>query len=92
MTWDKDSVKNLRSSLKLTQNEFADLLGCRQQTVSEWEQGLYTPANAYGKLLTQLRAQSPSGFIISESLKPLEILPRELEEIPVFKAFDPAVD
>ena len=51
MGWDKDSIRKLRKDLRLTQVEFALRLGCRQQTVSEWEQGLYEPANAYRKLL-----------------------------------------
>jgi len=68
MTWDKDNVKQLRLALKLTQVEFAELLGCRQQTISEWEQGMYAPANAYGKLLSQLRLRSPS-FEIQESIQ-----------------------
>lgn len=51
MKWDKEKIKKLRKDLRLTQNEFARRLGCRQQTVSEWEQGMYLPANAYGKLL-----------------------------------------
>jgi DNA-binding XRE family transcriptional regulator len=49
--WEKESIKKLRRELRLTQVEFAKRLGCRQQTVSEWEQGIYIPANAYGKLL-----------------------------------------
>jgi DNA-binding transcriptional regulator YiaG len=35
--WDADRVRALRSRLKMTQEEFAEELGVRQQTVSEWE-------------------------------------------------------
>ena len=55
--WTKEKVLELRLSLGLTQKEFAELLGCRQQTVSEWEVGVYEPANAYGKLLDQTSRQ-----------------------------------
>ena len=57
MVWDAQHVRQLRHSLGLTQSEFALALGCRQQTVSEWELGLYLPANAYARLLTSLQNQ-----------------------------------
>lgn len=56
--WDKETIKNLRVKLLLTQCEFAKRLGCRQQTVSEWEVGMYVPANAYCKLLDFLAQNS----------------------------------
>jgi DNA-binding transcriptional regulator YiaG len=49
--WDARSVKGLRRHLALTQAELADELGVRQQTVSEWETGQYTPRGASEKLL-----------------------------------------
>lgn len=58
MGWNKDNIKALRKKLGLSQMELAQRLGCRQQTVSEWEQGIYEPANAYGKLLTQFENQN----------------------------------
>ena len=51
MTWTKEAIRDLRLRLGLTQSEFAFKLGCRQQTVSEWELGIYAPGNAYGRLL-----------------------------------------
>ena len=50
--WHKDSVKGLRRHLKMTQQEFADELGARQQTVSEWETGLYKPRGTSARLLS----------------------------------------
>ncbi len=38
--WDAELIKGLRQHMKMTQAEFADHLGVRQQTVSEWEQGI----------------------------------------------------
>ena len=42
----------LRRHLGLTQQELADELGTRQQTISEWERGLYRPRGASARLLT----------------------------------------
>ena len=36
----------------LTQRELAERLGTRQQTISEWEKGLYQPRGASSTLLT----------------------------------------
>ena len=38
--WDGEKIRALRSHLKLTQNEMAEQLGTRQQTISEWEKGM----------------------------------------------------
>jgi DNA-binding transcriptional regulator YiaG len=50
--WDKERIQALRQHLKLTQREMADQLGTRQQTISEWEIGLYQPRGASATLLT----------------------------------------
>jgi hypothetical protein len=49
--WDAESVRGLRRHMALTQEELAELLGVRQQTVSEWETGVYSPRGASGTLL-----------------------------------------
>ena len=36
----------------LTQRELADRLGTRQQTISEWETGMYKPRGASATLLS----------------------------------------
>ncbi|KKK91804.1 hypothetical protein LCGC14_2709270 [marine sediment metagenome] len=51
-TWDAASVRTLRRHLGLTQRGMAQELGTRQQTVSEWETGLYRPRGASVRLLT----------------------------------------
>jgi DNA-binding transcriptional regulator YiaG len=51
-TWDAASVRTLRRHLGLTQRGMAQELGTRQQTVSEWETGLYRPRGASARLLT----------------------------------------
>jgi len=42
----------------MTQRELADELGTRQQTISEWEVGLYSPRGASGTLLNIVAERS----------------------------------
>jgi DNA-binding transcriptional regulator YiaG len=50
--WNASSVRGLRRYLELSQNAFADELGTRQQTVSEWETGRYRPRGTSARLLS----------------------------------------
>ncbi|MBN1367554.1 MAG: helix-turn-helix domain-containing protein [Dehalococcoidales bacterium] len=50
--WDSESILQLRRHMGLTQSELADELGTRQQTISEWELGMYQPRGTSKKLLT----------------------------------------
>ncbi len=50
--WDRERVRALRRHLGLTQSELASQLGTRQQTISEWEQGMYRPRGASATLLS----------------------------------------
>jgi DNA-binding transcriptional regulator YiaG len=50
--WDAAGVRALRRHLRLTQQGLADELGTRQQTISEWETGLYRPRGTSARLLT----------------------------------------
>lgn len=52
--WQKESVHALRTHLDVSQQAMASDLGVRQQTVSEWETGLYAPRGASAKLLSIL--------------------------------------
>ena len=56
--WDKERIRALRRHLKATQQEMAEEMGTRQQTVSEWETGLYRPRGASKKLLSILAERS----------------------------------
>lgn len=51
VVWDADAVRALRAQLGLTQADFADRIGTRQQTVSEWETGASTPRRMSRRLL-----------------------------------------
>lgn len=49
--WDAERVRALRRHLGLSQVALSEELGIRQQTVSEWETGLYQPRGASARLL-----------------------------------------
>ncbi len=50
--WDAQQIQALRRHLEMTQEDLADELNVRQQTVSEWETGQYQPRGASEKLLS----------------------------------------
>ena len=50
--WDAGTIQALRRHLGLTQTEMSEKLGTRQQTISEWETGIYEPRGASAKLLS----------------------------------------
>jgi DNA-binding transcriptional regulator YiaG len=52
VVWNGALVKMLREHMGLNQAEFAQVLQVRQQTVSEWETGMYAPRRSTSKLLT----------------------------------------
>lgn len=63
--WDAENIRRARKARNLTQAELAEGLGCRQQTISEWELGMYGPKNAYQKLLTMFFGSAP---VIAETM------------------------
>ena len=50
--WNRQSIQALRLHLGLTQKEMAERLGTRQQTISEWETGMYQPRGTSATLLS----------------------------------------
>jgi DNA-binding transcriptional regulator YiaG len=56
--WSKEDIKALRQHLKLTQAKLAEELGTRQQTISEWEKGMYRPRGASATLLSMIAERS----------------------------------
>ena len=52
--WNAYRVRALRQHLGLTQQEMASELGTRQQTISEWEVGMYQPRGASATLLSMV--------------------------------------
>ena len=55
-------MKGLRRHLAVTQSELAEEIGVRQQTVSEWETGQYTPRGASEKLLNMVAERGGFGY------------------------------
>ena len=56
--WSKEEVRALRQHLNLTQARLAEELGTRQQTISEWEKGIYRPRGASATLLSIIAERS----------------------------------
>jgi DNA-binding transcriptional regulator YiaG len=56
--WGKEEIKALRQHLNLTQVKLAEELGTRQQTISEWEKGMYRPRGASATLLSIVAERS----------------------------------
>ncbi len=50
--WDAELLKAFRHHMDWSQAELADHLNMRQQTISEWETGMYTPTRSSSKFLT----------------------------------------
>ena len=62
ITWDRAAIRALRKHMNLTQAQFAETLGVRRQTVSEWENGVYLPDRSTVKhlaLVAQTEAFQP---------------------------------
>ena len=66
--WDKDRIQALRHHLGLTQQEMAEQLGTRQQTISEWETGMYQPRGASATLLFMIAEKA--SFKYEASINP----------------------
>ena len=64
-SWDPPRVKRLRRWLEVSQRGLADELSVRQQTVSDWETGVYQPRGASAKLLDLVAERC--GFVYGET-------------------------
>jgi DNA-binding transcriptional regulator YiaG len=64
--WDAGSIQALRRHLGLTQSELSAKLGTRQQTISEWETGIYQPRGASAKLLSIVAEQAKFKYDASQ--------------------------
>jgi DNA-binding transcriptional regulator YiaG len=61
--WDGDAIRALRAHMSLNQTAFAGVLGVRQQTVSEWEKGVYFPTRSTAKHLTRVAKEASFIYI-----------------------------
>jgi DNA-binding transcriptional regulator YiaG len=56
--WNSETIVALRKHLGITQSEMAEQLGTRQQTISEWELGIYKPRGMSSTLLNIVAERS----------------------------------
>jgi Predicted transcriptional regulator len=56
--WNRENIRALRQHLGLTQEKLAGELGTRQQTISEWETGMYRPRGTSATLLSMIAEHS----------------------------------
>ncbi len=68
--WDSEHIRALRHHLGLTQRELADRLGTRQQTISEWEKGMYKPRGASSTLLSIVAERAKFKYDATPTQKP----------------------
>ena len=66
--WTAESIRALRTHLGQSQAALSRELGIRQQTVSEWETGMYRPRGASITILTLLAVSS--GFQFDAAAQP----------------------
>jgi DNA-binding transcriptional regulator YiaG len=66
--WNAESIRALREHLELTQQQLAEELEVRQQTISEWETNTHTPHRPTQKVLTMLAERA--GFIYKVDTQP----------------------
>lgn len=65
VVWEPGMIRALRAHLGLNQAGLADVLGVRQQTISEWERGSYSPTRASEHHLTLVAERA--GFDLRET-------------------------
>ncbi len=65
--WNAETIRQLRQRLSLTQQAFARELGVRQQTVSDWEIGIYRPRGASARVLSLVAERAGFRYGATES-------------------------
>ena len=68
--WNSQSIQALRLHLGLTQKEMAERLGTRQQTISEWETGMYQPRGASATLLSLVAETAEFKYRAEKKIEP----------------------
>ena len=80
--WNSETIRGLRKFLRLSQSAFSKQLGIRQQTVSEWETGVYEPRGASSTLLNMIASGAGFGFAGRAESAPVPE-PEPKPELPV---------
>ncbi|MDD5039029.1 MAG: helix-turn-helix domain-containing protein [Dehalococcoidales bacterium] len=68
--WDSQRIRALRRHLAVTQRQMANTLGTRQQTISEWEKGMYQPRGASSTLLSIIAERAKFRYKVTPAPKP----------------------
>lgn len=63
--WDAKRIRALREHMGMTQQQMADELEVRQQTISEWETGIHRPHRSTQKTLSMVAERA--GFVYQVS-------------------------
>ena len=74
--WDGERIQALRRHLALTQRELADRLGTRQQTISEWETGMYKPRGTSVTLLSIIAERAKIDYKANSKTNSFELAKR----------------
>lgn len=72
--WNDETIRALRAHLQLTQAQMAQELGTRQQTISEWEVGMYKPRGGMVRLLTLVAERAQFVYDVKGEKKDKELL------------------
>jgi putative transcriptional regulator len=70
--WDSESIRALRKHLGLTQQQMSEELGTRQQTISEWETGMYRPRGGMNRLLTLVAERMGFEYLATTEAPPFQ--------------------
>ena len=67
--WNSKNIQALRHHMGLSQREFSERLGTRQQTISEWETGMYRPRGTSATLLSMVAEHAKFNYEASPPQK-----------------------
>jgi DNA-binding transcriptional regulator YiaG len=67
--WNSERIQALRRHLGMTQRELSNRLGTRQQTISEWETGMYRPRGTSATLLSIIAEQAKFKYEVTSPEK-----------------------
>jgi DNA-binding transcriptional regulator YiaG len=70
--WTPERIKELRRFAGWTQQDLADRMGVRQQTVSEWETGLHLPRYSTSKHLNLIAQEIRFPYQVEDTASPDE--------------------
>jgi len=73
LQWDRKHIQALRRHLGLTQRGLAHSLGVRQQTISEWETGMYKPRGASSTLLSIVAERAKFEYKGTPQTEPVQV-------------------